>query len=371
MTRPNLLTPGVLGDYNLPNCMVMAPMTRLRAGAGGIPIPINAVYYAQRASAALIVTECTMISPQSHGYMNCPGIYSQKQIEGWKQVVEAVHNKGGRIFLQLWHCGRVSHPSLQPDGRLPVAPSAIAAPGELHTPQGKQQMLAPRALEVEEIADIVEDFRLAAQNALDAGFDGIELHGAFGYLIDQFIQDGSNQRSDQYGGSAENRARFLLEVVEAVTSVWGAERVGVKFSPSNTLYGMTDSNPEATFKYVIESLNSYNLAYIHLVEPTKQDLKANGVISSVASLFRPIFKGTLITNCGYDKSSGNKVLSEGNADMVSFGELFLANPDLPERFKHDAPLNTPDSNTFYGQGDRNPNPGYTDYPTLEEQGLLS
>ncbi len=357
----NLFSPVKLGPYTLPNRMVMAPMTRLRAIAT-IPQPLMATYYAQRTSAGLIVTECTMVSPLSYGYMNCPGIYSPEQVEGWRGVTEAVHADGGRIFLQLWHCGRISHPSLL-GGELPVAPSAIAATGTLHTPDGKRQIETPRALESREIPEIVEQFRKGAENALAVGFDGIELHGAFGYLIDQFLQDGSNQRTDEYGGSIENRARFLLEVVEAVASVWGANRVGIKLSPSNTFYGMYDSNPEATFSYVLNALNSFDLAYVHLMEPNEVDLATRGVLNPVTPLFRPIYKGTLITNGGYGKEKGDAVLASGDADLVSFGKLFLANPDLPKRFELNASLNAPDPKTFYAPDEK----GYTDYPPLEAQ----
>lgn len=365
ITNPNLFTPIQLGCYTLPNRFVMSPMTRLRAGAEGVPVPINAQYYAQRATAGLIITECTMVSPQSSGYMSCPGIYSLAQVAGWQRVTDAVHERGGRIFLQLWHCGRVSHPALQADGKLPVAPSAIAPTGELRTPQGKQQMVAPRALETHEIPGIVEDFRKAAQNALTAGFDGVEFHGAFGYLIDQFLQDGSNQRTDQYGGTIENRARFLLELVEAVTKVWSGNRVGVRLSPSNTFYGMVDSDSKAIFSYVIDALNRFNLAYLHLMEPNQQDLSTRTVLHPLAPLFRPIFKGTLITNGDYDKTKGNQVLEAGQADLVSFGKLFLANPDLPKRFELSAKLNTPNPASFYGQGEYQAEKGYTDYPALE------
>ena len=357
----NLFSPVKLGPYTLPNRMVMAPMTRLRA-IDTVPQPLMATYYAQRASAGLIVTECTMVSPLSLGYMNCPGIYSPEQVAGWGGVTDAVHASGGRIFLQLWHSGRISHPSLL-GGELPVAPSAIAATGTLHTPEGKRPLETPRALETHEIPEIVEQFRKGAENALAAGFDGIELHGAFGYLIDQFLQDGSNQRTDEYGGSIENRARFLLEVVEAVASVWGADRVGIKLSPSNTFYGMHDSNPKATFSYAIDALNRFGLAYLHLMEPNETDLATRDVLNPVTPLFRPIFKGTLITNSSYDHPKGDSILASGDADLVSFGKLFLANPDLPKRFELDALLNTPDPTTFYAPDEK----GYTDYPFLELQ----
>ena len=357
----NLFSPVKLGSYTLPNRMVMAPMTRLRALAT-IPQPIMATYYTQRASAGLMITECTMVSPLSYGYMNCPGIYSPEQVAGWKLITEAVRDRGGRIFLQLWHCGRVSHPSLL-GGELPVAPSAIAATGTLHTPEGKRSIETPRALETHEIPEIVEQFRKGAENALAAGFDGVELHGAFGYLIDQFLQDGSNQRTDEYGGSIENRSRFLIEVVEAVATVWGADRVGIKLSPSNTFYGMYDSNPQATFSYVLNALNRLDLAYVHLMEPNEVDLGTRDVLNPVTPLFRPIYKGTLITNGGYDQETGNAILASGEADLVSFGKLFLANPDLPKRFELNALLNTPDAKTFYGPDEK----GYTDYPFFELQ----
>ena len=357
-SNPTLFTPVKLGTYELPNRIVMAPMTRLRAD-GSVPWSLNATYYAQRATAGLIVTECTMVSPLSLGYLNCPGIYSSEQVEGWRLVTEAVHQAGGKVFLQLWHSGRISHPSLL-NGEVPVAPSAIAAVGELHTPIGKVPMEPPRTLETDEIPGIVEQFRQGAKNAQIAGFDGVELHGAFGYLIDQFLQDCSNQRTDAYGGSIENRARFLLEVVGAVVEVWGGERVGIKLSPSNTVYGMGDSDPEATFGYVIKALNPFGLAYIHLMEPNEIDLQ-KPVLNPVTSRFRPLYQGTIITNGGYDRAKGDAALMQGDADLVSFGKLFIANPDLPSRMEHNAPLNEPDPKTFYGQGKEGAEKGYTDY----------
>jgi N-ethylmaleimide reductase len=303
-----------------------------------------------------------MVSPWSQGYLNCPGIYDAEQVEGWRPVTDAVHQQGGHIFLRLWHCGRISHPSLQPEGVLPVAPSAIAAPGELHTPAGKQAMIAPRALEISEIQTIVEEFRTAARNALEAGFDGIELHGAFGYLIDQFLQDGSNQRTDEYGGSIENRTRFLLEVVEAVSSVWGSHRVGVKLSPSNTMYGMSDSDPLSTFRSAITALSRLKIAYVHLMEPNEHDLATGNVLNPVAPVFRADFDGSIVANGGYDKAKATQLLANDQADLVSFGRLFLANPDLPKRLELDAPLNQPNPKTFYGRGEIEPELGYTDYP---------
>ncbi len=358
----DLFSPAQLASLNLPNRIVMSPMTRLRA-VRSIPTSLMATYYAQRASAGLIITECTMVSPLSNGYMNCPGIYSPEQIDGWQQVTQAVHAQGGRIFLQLWHSGRVSHPSLL-NGEMPIAPSSIAAVGTLHTPIGKVNLEKPRALETNEIPEIVEQFRQGAVSAKQAGFDGVELHGAFGYLIDQFLQDSSNQRTDKYGGEIANRSRFLLEVVEAVISVWGGEKVGIKISPSNTFYGMQDSNSKETFSYVVEALNKYNLAYLHLMEPNEIDLKSRDVINPVLPIFRPLYKGIIITNGGYDKSKANDTIASENADLVSFGKLYIANPDLPERFAVDSDLNTPNPATFYGLGDKNFDQGYTDYPFL-------
>ncbi|MBD2347249.1 alkene reductase [Anabaena subtropica] len=365
----NLFSPVQLGAYTLANRIVMAPMTRLRA-IDNIPNSLMATYYAQRASAGLIVTECTAVSPLSLGYMNCPGIYTSEQIAGWRLVTDAVHQQGGRIFLQLWHSGRVAHPALL-GGELPVAPSAVAGVGSLHTPVGKVSLETPRALETAEIAEIVEQFRQGAENALTAGFDGVELHGAFGYLIDQFLQDGSNQRNDEYGGSIEKRSRFLLEVVEAVASVWGGDglyptggdRLGIKLSPSNTFYGMSDSNPKETFSYVINALNHFRLAYVHIMEPNEVDLATREVINPVTPYFRQIFKGTLITNGGYDRQKGDSILAENNADLVSFGKLFISNPDLPKRLQINAQLNTPDIKTFYSSDVT----GYTDYAFLSEK----
>ncbi|MGD1897470.1 MAG: alkene reductase [Phormidesmis sp.] len=342
----------------------MAPMTRLRA-VDTIPTKLMAEYYAQRASAGLIVTECTMISPLSNGYMNCPGIFSAQQVSSWKSITKAVHSEGGRIFLQIWHCGRVAHPALL-GGEMPVGASEIAAAGTLHTPEGKKTLEAPRLLETDEIPVIVNQFRNAALNALEAGFDGIELHGAFGYLIDQFLQDGSNQRTDRYGGSIENRCRFLLEIVEAVCQVCQSDRVGIKLSPSNTFYGMCDSDAIATFSHVIKALIPFNLAYIHLMEPTENDLAKVKVIPSVTTTFRPLYPGTVITNGEYDKTKGNQSLEAGTADLVSFGRPFIANPDLPARYAANAELNPPDFSTFYGLGDQNLDKGYTDYPVLSK-----
>lgn len=353
----NLLSPYKLGNLELPNRMVMAPLTRNRAGKGDVPEPLNATYYAQRASAGLIISEASQVSPQGLGYPSTPGIHSPEQVAGWKLVTDAVHQEGGRIFLQLWHVGRISHPDLQPDRALPVAPSAIAPKGEAATYEGMKPFVTPRALETSEISGIVEQYRQGAQNALFAGFDGVEVHGANGYLLDQFLRDGSNQRTDEYGGSIENRARLLLEVTEAVAGVWGADRVGVRLSPSGTFNDMHDSNPIATFGYAAKALNRFGLAYLHIVEVTEADLRHGGT-EVPTSYLRDQFTGTLMVNAGYNRDSGNAVLAKGEADLVSFGTLFLANPDLPRRFALNAPVNQPDPTTFYGGGEK----GYTDYP---------
>jgi N-ethylmaleimide reductase len=353
----NLLSPYKLGNLELPNRVVMAPLTRNRAGEGNVPGQLNATYYVQRASAGLIITEATQVSPQGLGYPSTPGIHSAEQVEGWKLVTDAVHQQGGRIFLQLWHVGRISHPDLQPDGALPVAPSAIAPKGEAATYEGPKPFVTPRALETSEIPEIVEQYRKGAENALQAGFDGVEVHGANGYLLDQFLRDGTNHRTDEYGGSIENRARLLLEVTEAVTGVWGAERVGVRLSPSGTFNDMHDSNPLATFGYAAEALNRFGLAYLHIVEVNEADLRHGGTEVPTRHL-RDRFTGTLMVNGGYNSDRANAVLGKKEADLVSFGTLFLANPDLPQRFALNAPLNPPDPTTFYGGGEK----GYTDYP---------
>jgi N-ethylmaleimide reductase len=360
----NLFSPVEVGPYRLAHRIVMSPLTRSRAGEGNAPGALNATYYRQRASAALIVTEATQVSPQGVGYPGTPGIHTPEQIAGWQLVTRAVHERGGHIFLQLWHVGRISHPSLQPEGALPVAPSAIKAEGEVFTAAGPQPFVTPRALETEEIPGIIEQYRQGAKNALEAGFDGVELHAANGYLLDQFLEDSSNQRTDHYGGSIENRARLILEVTEAVASVWGASRVGIRLSPGGTFNSMGDSDAAATFGYVVRELDRFGLAYLHVVEPSDPaQFKLNGEPVSATHYLRSLFQGILITAQGYDFEKGNKVLAAGDADLVGFGRLFLANPDLPERFAAGAPLNEPDPATFYG-GDEH---GYTDYPSLELQ----
>ena len=354
-----LLSSYPLGPYKLKNRMLMAPMTRNRAGRGNAPQPMNALYYGQRAGAGLIITEAAQVSPQGLGYPDMPGIYSPEQIGGWRLVTDLVHKRGGLIFLQLFHCGRISHPSLQPGGTAPVAPSAVRPKGEAMTYRGPSPFVEPRTLETEEIPGIIEQFRWGAENARMAGFDGVELHAANGYLLDQFLRDGSNQRTDQYGGSVENRARFLFEVTEAVVNVLGEGRVGVHVSPENPFNDIYDSNSELLFSYLAEGLNRYPLAYLHVVEIDLSNPSVfKGGLNSITRQLRKIFKGTYVTNGGYDRDRAERVLERGDADLVAFGRLFLANPDLPERFSKDVPLNDPDPSTFYGGDER----GYTDYP---------
>ncbi len=360
MTR--LFKPISLSSVQLSNRIVMAPMTRLRAHDDGHPSSPMADYYASRASAALIVTECTMVGPLSHGYMCVPGMYMPSHGNGWRAVTNAVHDKGGKIFLQLWHCGRVSHRELLGD-RLPLAPSAIAGVGDLHTPIGKRALDTPKEMTLAEIKAVVIQFRKSAELAKEANFDGIELHGAFGYLIDQFFQDCSNKRTDEYGGSPENRFRFLQEILAAVQPAWELEQVGIKISPSNTFYGMGDSKPDETFAYVIQALNKFSLAYLHIMQPTPDDIAAGQPIADTVQFARRYYDGTIIANGGYDAQSAERLIESGIAQMVSFGKLFLANPDLPRRFAENASFNEPNPKTFYGRGPLSIE-GYTDYPAL-------
>lgn len=355
-----LLSPFRLGRLELKNRMVMAPMTRSRALVdGNVPNPLAVPYYAQRASAGLLITEASQVSPQGVGYIRTPGMHSPEQVAGWRKVTDAVHAAGGIIFAQLWHVGRVSHPDFH-DGRLPVAPSAIGYEGEVFTFQGKKRVVTPRALETEEIPGIVEQFRRAAENAREAGFDGVELHGSNGYLLDQFLRDGSNQRTDAYGGSIENRARFPLEVARAVAGVWGAERVGYRLLPQPFLYaGLTDSTPVETFTYMARELSRLGLGYLHVTEAVSGK-EVPSAEKRITPLLRKAFHGAVIVNGGYDVSAGEAVLSRGEADLVAYGVPFLANPDLPERFRHEAPLNPVDASTFFSGEEK----GYTDYPTL-------
>ena len=355
-----LLSPAVLGEIELANRMILAPLTRCRAGAGYIPQPINTLYYAQRASAGLIITEATQVARNGIGYPNTPGIYSPEQVEGWKQVTKAVHEKKGKIFLQLWHAGRVAHPTFLEPGEIPIAPSPIAADGMADTAEGQQPHVTPRELKREEIPGLIEQFRQGAKNAKEAGFDGVEIHGANGYLLDQFLQDNSNQREDEYGGSIEKRSRFLIEVTQRVVEVWGKARVGVRLSPGSAYNDMHDSNPTATFSHVVSELNRLGIGYIHIIEPR---IRGNVTIEDDgkglgAKFFRPIFQGSIVTAGGYKRDTGEAKLQSDDADFVAYGRLFLANPDLPRRFALDVSLNKYDRDTFYTSGAK----GYTDYP---------
>lgn len=362
VTNNPLLQNYTLAGLELPNRVIMAPMTRNRAGEGNVPTELNAKYYKQRASAGLIVSEGTQISEQGVGYPNTPGIHTDQQIKGWKKVTNAVHEAGGRIFAQIWHVGRISHPSFH-DGNLPVAPSAVKPEGQAFTAEGLKDFVEPRALETDEIPGIVEDYAQAARNAIEAGFDGVEIHGANGYLIDQFIQDSTNKRTDRYGGSVENRARFALEVTEAVAEAVGPDKAGIRLSPSGEFNDMHDTNPKHTFTYLINKLNRFDLAYLHLVEPLTDVSGLSNYLENVTPYFRTIYDSTIITCGNYARESGMEAIEQNEADLVAYARLFLANPDLPERFAVDAELNEPDPDTFYG-GDKE---GYTNYPFLDEE----
>lgn len=351
---PTLLDPLVVGDWNLPNRVVLAPLTRTRASAGRVPNEMMAEYYSQRAGAGLMLTEATSVTPMGVGYPNTPGIWSPEQVEGWKLVTRAAHEAGGRIVLQLWHVGRISDPSYLA-GELPVAPSAIAAEGRLHLLYPARPFVTPRALDQKEIPGLIAAYKVGAQNAELAGFDGVEIHGANGYLLDQFLQDGSNKRTDDYGGSIENRARLMLEVTDAVSSVWGANRVGMHLAPRGDLYSMGDSNPAATFGYVAEQLGQRGIAFIAVRESVGP--------GRIGLELKEKFGGVYIANEGFSLETANQAIAAGEADAVAFGKLFIANPDLPRRFALDEALNTPDPNTFYGSGPK----GYTDYPALPGQ----
>lgn len=355
----SLFSPVQIGAIQLKNRMVMAPLTRCRAPEH-IPTELMALYYRQRAGAGLIISEATVISPQGIGYPATPGIYNDSQVAHWRPIAEAVHEAGGCIFMQLWHVGRISHPDFL-NGELPVAPSAIAPAGNVATPAGVKPFVKPRALEVDEIKGIVSQYKKAAQNALNAGFDGVEIHAANGYLLDQFLRDGTNQRDDQYGGSFENRIRFLKEVIAEVVAVCGAERVGIRLAPSGTFNDMTDSNPEALFTYLLQQINDLNLAYVHIVDALESDIRHGAKVVELSAL-RKAYQGKLIVCGGYDKQRAEAALQKGLADAVAFGVLYIANPDLAARFKADAPLNQADASTFYGGGEA----GYTDYSFWSE-----
>jgi N-ethylmaleimide reductase len=358
---PDLFTPIKIGDLNLPNRVVMSAMTRTRASEDGVPTELMWDYYVQRASAGLIVTECTQASDQGHGIIRCPGIHREDQVAGWRKVTDAVHAAGGRIICQIWHCGRVAHPNMR-GGEQPVGPSPIPATGDFFLPNGRVDFPVPRELHLDEIPGILASFAAATRNARAAGFDGVELHGANGYLHDQFLQDSSNHRRDAYGGSVEKRARLMLETAEAMVGAWDAAHVGVRLSPSSYLYGVDDSDKRATFGYVIERLSAQGLAYLCLLEPNAKDAERGVQIARVAETFRSLVTSPLMVNTGFDKAKANAVLDAGGADLVAFGVPYIANPDLVRRFREDAPLNAPDPKTFYGVGPE----GYTDYPALED-----
>jgi N-ethylmaleimide reductase len=361
MSQPSkLFEPFKLGPLTLPNRLVMAPLTRNRAVPPGmVPGPLAAEYYSQRASAGLLVTEASQVSQQGQGYQDTPGIYSREQVAGWRKVTDRVHERGGRIFIQIWHVGRVSHISLQPHNGAPVAPSAIRAKGKTFVNGTFTEISEPRALALSEIPGIIEEFRRGAANAMEAGFDGIEIHGANGYLLDQFAKDGTNKRTDEYGGGIENRARLMLEVSRVAAAEAGADRTGIRIAPVTPANDVSDSNPQPLFDYIVEQLNALKLAYIHVIEG------ATGGPRDIAPFdyasLRRRFKGAYVANNGYDFELADKVLEAGAADLIAFGKPFISNPDLVERLKAGAPLNEWDKTTFYG-GDAK---GYTDYPTLK------
>lgn len=347
-----LFSPLNVGALTLPNRIIMAPLTRARAtNVGRVPNDLMVQYYAQRASAGLILTEATCVGPMGVGYANTPGIWSEEQVEGWKKITKAVHDKGGRIFMQLWHVGRISDPIFL-NGETPVSASAVRPKGHVSLVRPEKAYVTPRALETKEIPGIVADYKKGAENAKQAGFDGVEIHSANGYLLDQFLQDGTNKRTDQYGGAIENRSRLLLEVVDAVISVWGADRIGVHLAPRGDSHDMHDSNRLATFGYVAEELGKRKIAFIFTREYQGVD--------SISAELKKRFGGILIANEKFTKESAEEILESGTADAVSFGVPFISNPDLVERFMKNAPLNNPDFQTFYADGAK----GYTDYPTL-------
>jgi N-ethylmaleimide reductase len=353
----HLFTPIEVGLLRMPNRIVMAPLTRSRAGSGNVPTELNALYYAQRASAGLIISEATQVAPEGQGYISTPGIHSAEQVAGWQCVTGAVHASGGRMVLQLWHVGRISHPSFQPRGALPIAPSAIRPNAKAFTANGFEPIPTPRALETSEIPGIVAQHAQGARNALAAGFDGVEVHGANGYLIDQFLRDGTNKRTDAYGGTIENRTRFLLEVVDAVTAAVGAKRTGLRISPQNGQNDIADSDPQRLFNHVAAALSGRGLAYLHVVEG---DTGGAPVPPFDYLTIKRLFGGPFIANNGFDKARANEVIAEGRADLVAFGKPFIGNPDLVTRFLLDVPLSPLNRETLYGDAEQ----GYTDYPVL-------
>lgn len=355
-----LLSPFDLGGLILKNRVVMAPLTRARAGNERMPNALMAEYYAQRATVGLMIAEATVISKQANGWVNSPGIYSDEQAQAWKQVVDAVHSKGTPFFLQLWHMGRASHSSFQENGQLPVSASALKLNGDyIHTPIGKQPYETPRALETNEIPLVVEDYRRAAQRAKDAGFDGVEIHAANGYLIDQFLQSKTNHRTDQYGGSLENRYRFLKEIVEAILTVWPANRIGVRLSPNGNYNDMGSPDFRETFLYVAQQLNAYGLTYLHILDGLGFGFHELGEPMTLAEL-RSVFTGSLIGNCGYTQETAEAAIKDGSADLIAFGRSIISNPDLVERFTNGWPLNPPPDPSIWYSFDKE---GYTDFPT--------
>ena len=359
MPNTNLFTSLALGGMTLPNRLVMAPLTRNRAGEGNVPTDLNVLYYTQRASAGLIITEASQISPQAVGYPATPGIHSDEQVAGWRKITEAVHAEGGHIFIQLWHVGRISHPSMQPDNARPVAPSAIRPEGDAVTCNGMQPYETPRALTLEEIPGVIADYAAAAQRAKDAGFDGVEIHAANGYLLDEFLRDGTNTRTDAYGGSVENRMRLLDEIIATVSDIWRPHRIGVRLSPENRFNDIRDSQPQMTFNAVVDMLRGHRLAYLHVLEG---DMLSGERHVDYAEL-KQRFGGLYMANNNYSRASAEQALEQGDADLVAFGKLFIANPDLPERFARGAGLNEPNPETFYGGNEE----GYTDYPALQPE----
>ena len=363
MSHP-LFTEVTAGDLKAPHRAVMAPLTRNRAAEGNVPHDLNVEYYRQRASAAFIVTEATQVTPKGQGYPRTPGIHSEAQVEGWKKVVDAVHEEGGQIVLQLWHVGRISHSSYH-DGEKPVAPSAIRPEGQAMTPDLEMVSFeTPRALPTDEVPQVVQQYRHGAEMAWKAGFDGVEIHAANGYLIDQFLRTGSNERTDRYGGSLENRLRFFEEIAQEVTDVWGAGRVGVRFSPVSPFNDMSDDDPKATFTAAARSAGEMGLGYVHLVEPSepKPPVAGDDETAAIFGAIREAYDGALIVNGNYDRRSAADAIERGYADLVAFGRTFLANPDLPRRLREELPLNVPDESTFYNGGAE----GYVDYPTYDE-----
>lgn len=348
-----------IGTLLLPNRLVMAPLTRCRAGEEGIPNALMAEYYRQRSGAGLIIAEGTNISPQAKGYPGTPGIWNTEQVNAWKMVTDAVHSAGGRIFVQLWHTGRLSHPDLLPPGMHPVAPSAIAGEGAVRATGNRHPFPVPKAMLTEEVEATVQDYIRAGSMALQAGFDGVELHAANGYLPEQFLNDGTNQRTDKYGGAATNRYRFILEILEGLLDIWGEDRVGIRLSPSGVRFGTFDSDPVQTYSGLVRKLNELPLAYLHLVEPLTEIPET--YLAQVLPHFRKIYQGRIITAGGYDATMAAEVIHQGEAEMVAFGRLFISNPDLPERIRIGEYLNEPDQRTFYTSDEK----GYTDYPFFE------